>query len=152
MKKSAGLLMFRYSSDNRLQVLLAHPGGPFWRKRDDGSWTIPKGEYVEPETAFDAACREFREETGFEPAPPYISLGDVLQKSGKRISAWAFEGNCDPEAMRCVSFDVEWPPRSGRMQSFPEIDRVGWFEIDSARAKIIGAQAVLLDRLQAQLS
>lgn len=144
--------MFRYSSASKLQVLLAHPGGPFWRNRDDGAWTIPKGEYVEPETAFDAACREFREETGFEPAGPYLPLGDIVQKSGKRITAWAFRGDCDPEALRCVPFDVEWPPRSGRTQSFPEIDRVGWFEMDLARAKIIGAQAVLLDRLQEQLS
>jgi len=151
MKKSAGLLMFRYSSGGKLQVLLAHPGGPFWRHRDDGAWTIPKGEYVEPESAFDAACREFREETGFEPAPPYIALGDIVQKSGKRITAWAFRGDCDPAALRCVNFDLEWPPRSGRVQSFPEIDRVSWFELEEARTKILEAQAILLDRLREQL-
>ena len=127
MKKSAGLLMYRITADRQLEVLLAHPGGPFWRGRDEGAWSIPKGEYVDPEPALAAACREFAEETGFEVTPPLLPLGDVRQKSGKRISAWAFRGDCDPGQLRCNTFEAEWPPHSGRRQSYPEIDRVQWF-------------------------
>jgi predicted NUDIX family NTP pyrophosphohydrolase len=151
MKKSAGLLMYRHTAQGTLQVLLAHPGGPFWRNRDEGAWTLPKGEYVEPETAFEAACREFREETGFEPVPPFVPLGDVVQKSGKRISGWAFNGACEPGQLRCNTFEMEWPPRSGRRQTYPEIDRVEWFGDEEARRKIIEAQRVFLDRLAAAL-
>lgn len=147
MKKSAGLLMYRRTDDGSLEVLLAHPGGPFWRGKDEGAWTIPKGEYDEPEEPLAAAIREFGEETGFKVSPPFVPLGEVAQKSGKRIAAWAFAGDCDPARLRCNSFEIEWPPRSGRRQSFPEIDRVAWFTLEAARAKINPAQGALLERL-----
>jgi predicted NUDIX family NTP pyrophosphohydrolase len=148
MKKSAGLLMFR-QKDGKLQVLLAHPGGPFWRNKDEGAWTLPKGGYEEPEEPLAAANREFTEETGFTPTPPFIALGEVVQKSGKHISAWAFAGDCDPSQIHCNTFEMEWPPRSGRKQTFPEIDRIGWFGLDEARRKILPAQGPLIDRLEA---
>lgn len=147
MKRSAGLLMFRRSRGT-LEVLLAHPGGPFWRRKDEGAWTIPKGEYLDPEAAIDAAQREFAEETGFAVVPPLLPLGEVVQASGKRIAAWAFEGDADPAALRCNEVELEWPPRSGRLQRFPEIDRVAWFTLDAARAKLLAAQRELLDRLR----
>jgi predicted NUDIX family NTP pyrophosphohydrolase len=148
MKTSAGLLMFRRGAGGALEVLLAHPGGPYWRNKDAGAWTLPKGEYTDPEEPLAAAQREWREETGFPTNPPFEPLGHVTNKSGKRITAWAFEGDCDPDALRCNTFEVEWPPRSGRMQSFPEIDRVQWFALDEARARIHEAQAPFLDRLR----
>lgn len=148
MTKSAGLLMYRRQSTGALQVLLAHPGGPFWRGKDDGAWTLPKGEYEAPEQPLDAARREFTEETGFEASGPFLPLGEVVQRSGKRIAAWAFAGECDPAQLRCNTFEIEWPPRSGRRQSFPEIDRVEWFGLEEARRKMNPAQAVLLDRLE----
>jgi len=151
MKKSAGLLMHRHSGDGSLQVLLAHPGGPFWRGKDEGAWTIPKGEYAPPEEALDAAQREFTEETGFAVTPPLLPLGEITQKSGKRITAWAFAGDCDPAQLSCNTFEMEWPPRSGRKQDFPEIDRIEWFTLDEARRKIIPAQRPLLDRLEQAL-
>ena len=147
MKKSAGLLMYRRTDSGSLEVLLAHPGGPFWRGKDEGAWTIPKGEYDEPEEPLAAAIREFGEETGFKVSPPFLALGEIVQKSGKRITAWAFCGDCDPAQLQCNSFEVEWPPRSGRRQSFPEIDRVEWLSLDAARAKINPAQCALLERL-----
>lgn len=150
MKRSAGLLMFRRRA-GALEVLLAHPGGPFWQHKDQGAWTIPKGEFAEPELALDAAQREFAEETGFAVNPPLLPLGDVVQKSGKRITAWAFEGECDPAQLRCNEFELEWPPRSGRRQSHPEIDRVGWFGVAEARRKLLPAQCAFLDRLQQTL-
>jgi predicted NUDIX family NTP pyrophosphohydrolase len=145
------LLMYRRTPDGVLQVLLAHPGGPFWRNKDDGAWTLPKGEYEAPEEALAAARREFAEETGFDAPGPYLPLGEVKQKSGKRVAAWAFRGDCDPAALRCNSFEVEWPPKSGKRQSFPEIERAAWFALDEARAKILPAQRELLDRLEAVL-
>jgi predicted NUDIX family NTP pyrophosphohydrolase len=151
MKTSAGLLMYRRAPGGALQVLLAHPGGPFWRTRDEGAWTLPKGEYAEPEPPLDAARREFAEETGLEPHPPFVPLGEVRQKSGKRILAWAFEGEFDPSQLRCNTFEMEWPPRSGRMQSYPEVDRVEWFTLDEARHKMNAAQAALLERLDQAL-
>lgn len=147
MKKSAGLLMYRRAG-GELQVLLAHPGGPFWRGKDDGAWTIPKGEYEEPEQALDAARREFAEETGFDAAGPFLPLGEVVQKSGKHVLSWACAGECDPARLRCNTFEMEWPPRSGRRQSYPEIDRVEWFELAEARRKIVPAQLPLLERLE----
>lgn len=147
MKKSAGLLMYRHGPTGEVQVLLAHPGGPFWRGRDESAWTIPKGEYLDPEEAVVAACREFREETGFDVTPPLLPLGDITQKSGKRVSAWAFLGDCDPARLQSNRFEVEWPPRSGRRQSYPEIDRVQWFSLPEARLKLVPAQCELLDRL-----
>jgi predicted NUDIX family NTP pyrophosphohydrolase len=151
MKRSAGLLLFRRARGD-LQVLLAHPGGPFWQRRDAGAWTIPKGEYQAPEAAIDAARREFAEETGFAVVPPLLPLGDIVQAGGKRISAWAFEGDADPAALRCNEFELEWPPRSGVRRRFPEIDRVAWYSLDEAREKLLPAQRELLDRLQRVLA
>lgn len=148
MKRSAGLLMFRRDAAGVVQVLLAHPGGPFWCRKDDGAWTIPKGEYAPPETALAAAQREFIEETGFAVTPPLLPLGDGVQASGKRISAWAFAGDGEPQQLCCNTFEMEWPPRSGRRQHYSEIDRVGWFPLDEARRKLLPAQGELLTRLQ----
>lgn len=151
MKRSAGLLMFRRPG-GALEVLLAHPGGPFWQRQDQAAWTIPKGEFADPELALAAAQREFTEETGFAVTPPLLSLGEIVQKNGKRISAWAFEGNCDPAQLQCNEFELEWPPRSGRTQRYPEIDRVAWFGLPEARRKLLPAQCPLLDRLEHTLS
>lgn len=140
--------MYRRGRAGEVEVLLAHPGGPFWRRWDDGSWTVPKGEYLDPEEALAAGQREFHEETGFEVTPPLLPLGDIKQKSGKRISAWAFEGDCTPALLRSNVFEMEWPPRSGRRQTYPEIDRVQWFSLVDARRKLLPAQCELLDRLQ----
>lgn len=129
-------------------MLLAHPGGPFWRARDEGAWTLPKGEYEPAEEPLDAAQREFTEETGFPFNPPFLPLGEIVQKSGKRILAWAVEGDCDPAQLRCNTFEMEWPPRSGRTTEFPEIDRVEWFTLGEAQRKILPAQALLLHRLE----
>lgn len=144
-------MMYRQAAGGAAEVLLAHPGGPFWRGRDEGAWTIPKGEYGPPEDPLAAARREFAEETGFAVTPPFLPLGEVVQKSGKRISAWAFAGDCDPARLRCNTFEMEWPPRSGRRQSYPEIDRVAWFGLDEARRRIIPAQRALIDRLEQAL-
>ena len=148
--ESAGLLMFRHAADG-LEVLLGHPGGPFWRKRHAGAWTLPKGGIDPGETPLDAALREFREETGFDPCPPYLPLGSIVQRSGKIVHAWAFEGDCDPAALVSVSARTEWPPRSGRFISVPEIDRVAFFSLPEARHAINVAQVELLDRLAATL-
>lgn len=134
-----------------VEVLLAHPGGPFWQHRDQGAWSIPKGEFDDPELALDAAQREFAEETGFAVTPPLLPLGDVVQKNGKRISAWAFEGDCDPAQLQCNGFELEWPPRSGRTHRYPEIDRVAWLDIAEARRKLLPAQCAFLDRLEQTL-
>jgi predicted NUDIX family NTP pyrophosphohydrolase len=151
MKTSAGLLMYRVGPAGRLEVLLAHPGGPFWRNKDQGAWTLPKGEYEAPEEALAAARREFTEETGFDAPGPFLPLGEVKQRSGKRVAAWAFNGDCDPQALRCNTFEMEWPPRSGQRQSFPEIDRAQWFTLGEARTMILPAQRELLDRLESAL-
>lgn len=140
--------MFRRTG-GAIEVFLAHPGGPFWRNRDEGAWTIPKGEYVPPETPLEAALREWQEETGFPAHGPFLELGEVRLKSGKRITAWAFEGDADAQALRCNLFELEWPPRSGRMQSYPELDRAGWFTLEEAAGKIGEAQAAFLHRLAA---
>ena len=150
---SAGLLMYRFV-DGALEVLLAHPGGPFFRNKDLGAWTLPKG-LVEPgEDPFACARREFQEETGIAPtAERYLALGEIRQRSGKRVSAWAFEGAytaTGPPASN--TFELEWPPKSGRRVAFPEIDRLTFFDVPTARTKILAAQAELLDRLLAALS
>lgn len=149
-KQSAGLLMFRRKA-GRLEVLLAHPGGPFWQGRHSGAWTIPKGGIHEGERASEGAIREFKEETGFEPQEPFIFLGQIVQRSGKIVHAWAFEGDCDPDALVSMETTTEWPPRSGRVIAIPEIDRVRFFTIDEARDVINPAQASLLDRLVREL-
>ena len=151
MPLSAGLLMFR-RRDGRLEVLLAHPGGPYFRRRDEGVWGIPKGEVEPGESGLDAARREFGEETGFDCAPPFLWLGAVRQRGGKRVQAWAFEGDCDPQRLCSNEFEVEWPPRSGRRQRFPELDRARFFDLDAAARYINEGQRPLLDRLRALLS
>ena len=130
------------------EVLLAHPGGPFWSRRDEAAWTLPKGEIAPQEEPLAAALREFAEETGFASAPPFIPLGELRQKSGKRISAWAFEGDADPARLQSNAFEMEWPPRSGRLQSFPEVDRVRWFGLAEARRKLIAGQVPYIDTLE----
>jgi predicted NUDIX family NTP pyrophosphohydrolase len=139
--------MFRRAARGGIEVLLARPGGPFWHGKDAGAWTIPKGEYQPPEEPLAAALREWAEETGYPASPPFLPLGDTVQKAGKRVTAWAFEGECDPAQMRCNTFEMEWPPRSGRRQSFPELAEVKWFSLEEARAKINPAQQAFLDRL-----
>ena len=139
--------MFRYS-DEGLEVLLVHPGGPFWANKDEDAWSIPKGEYEEHESAFDAAIREFAEETGFAAdADTFLPLDPLRQPSRKLISAWAFEGDCDPDAIKSNTFVMEWPPRSGKQAEFPEVDRAGWFAIDEAKRKIVKGQLGFLDQL-----
>ena len=135
-----------------LQVLLAHPGGPFWAKKDDAAWTVPKGEYDSSEDPLEAAKREFAEETGFAPKEPFFPLGSLKQPSGKIISAWAFESDCDPSALVSNTFEIEWPPKSGRKASFREIDRVAWFGIAEARAKLHKGQEGFLRMLEELLS
>ena len=148
---SAGLLLFRVR-EGRLEVLLAHPGGPFWSRRDAASWTIPKG-LVEPgEDTLTAARREFAEETGHAPEGEPIPLQPLKQPSRKVIHAWAIEGDWDPATLRSNTFEMEWPPRSGRMGTFPEVDRAAWFAIDEARAKLLPGQVPFLDQLQARVA
>lgn len=144
-KRSAGLLMYR--RNNGLEVFLVHPGGPFWAKKDLGVWSIPKGEYAAGEEPLAAARREFEEETGFPAEGDFIDLGTVEQASGKIVSAWAFAGDCDPQNLRSNSFEMEWPPRSGRKMEFPEVDRGGWYSIEDARRYLLAGQQVFLDRL-----
>lgn len=149
-KTSAGLLMYRVR-EGVLEVFLAHPGGPFWQKKDDGAWTIPKGEISSGENAQAAARREFEEETGIRPEGPFIELTAVRQRSGKTVSAWAFEGDCDPATIESNTFQLEWPPRSGKMQDFPEIDRAAFFGVEEAKRKINRAQIPLLEELQGRV-
>jgi len=146
-KRSAGILLHRVRDCAR-EVLLVHPGGPFWAKRDLGAWSIPKGEYEDGEDARACALREFSEELG-TPAPDgdLVDLGEVRQRGGKVVTAWALAGDADADAIRSNTFTLEWPPRSGAMREFPEIDRAGWFDLDEARERILPAQAPLLERL-----
>ena len=146
-KQSAGLLMFRRTAGPAVEVLLAHPGGPYWTRKDDGAWTLPKGEFEDGEDALACALREFQEETGCAPTRPFAPLGEVRQKSGKRVTAWAFEGDLDPALLLSNLFELEWPPRSGLLQQFPEIDRVEWFGLEAARGKLLPAQLPFLERL-----
>jgi predicted NUDIX family NTP pyrophosphohydrolase len=150
--KSAGLLLYR-RREGRIEVLLGHMGGPFWARKDERAWSIPKGEHPEAEDALAAARREFAEETGAPPPDgPTLDLGEVRQSGGKRVTAWAVEGDLDPAAVKSNTFLLEWPPRSGRRQEFPEIDRAGWFDLDTARRKIVKGQMALVDRLEERLS
>jgi predicted NUDIX family NTP pyrophosphohydrolase len=149
-KQSAGLMMFRRTG-GVLEVLLAHPGGPFWQSRDEGAWTIPKGGIHHGEAPLESAIREFKEETGFEPAPPYIPLGTITQRSGKVVHAWAFEGDCDPACLVSMETGAEWPPRSGVRITIPEIDRAAFFTLDRAASALNPAQAELLGRLEERL-
>lgn len=144
---SAGLLLFR-RREGKLEIFLAHPGGPFWRNREEGAWTIPKGRVEAGEEPLDTAVREFREETGIEPRGPYLDLGSVRQKAGKVVHAWAWEGDADETAIVSNPTTVEWPRKSGRRITFPEVDRCGWFDVERARTLMNPAQAELVGRLE----
>jgi predicted NUDIX family NTP pyrophosphohydrolase len=146
-KRSAGLLMYRKRRDE-LEVLLVHPGGPLWEKKDQGAWTVPKGEYEENEKPLAAAQREFFEETGFISSGNFIELGSVRQKSGKVVIAWAFEGDCDPAQLVSNTCDIEWPPKSKKRLEIPEVDRGRWFTISTARQFIRLEQVPLLQILE----
>jgi predicted NUDIX family NTP pyrophosphohydrolase len=143
-KRSAGLLLYRGPEP---EVLLVHPGGPFWARKDDGAWSIPKGEYEEGEEPEAAARREFAEETGYEPAGSALALGSFRQSAAKTVMVWALEGDFDPATLQSNTFTMEWPPRSGRQAEFPEVDRAEWFPVELARERINPAQAEFLDRL-----
>ena len=150
MKRSAGILLYRRGSRG-LEVLLVHPGGPFWSKRDAGAWTIPKGEISEGEEPLAAARREFLEETGFEAQGDAMALEPLRQKGGKWVHAWAVEGDCDAAAISSNTFSMEWPPRSGLQAEFPEVDRAAWFTPGEARGRILASQVPFIDELEAKL-
>jgi predicted NUDIX family NTP pyrophosphohydrolase len=143
--------MYR-TCDGLLQVLLVHPGGPFFRNRDEGAWSIPKGEVEPGEDLLEAARREFEEEMGVRPTGRFLALTAVKQKGGKVVHAWAIEGDCDPGALGGSTFTMEWPPRSGRQEEFPEVDRADFFDLDTARRKINAAQVPLIDELERQIA
>jgi predicted NUDIX family NTP pyrophosphohydrolase len=148
---SAGLLIYR-ERGGAVEVLLVHPGGPFWAKKDLGAWTFPKGECAPGEDLMACARREFEEETALVPTGPYIPLTVIKQPGGKIVHAWAFQGDWDPATLRSNTFTMEWPPRSGRRGEFPEIDRAAWYSLDEARRRILRSQARLLDELERVLS
>lgn len=151
-KRSAGLLLYRRPA-GALELFLVHPGGPFWARKDEGAWSIPKGEYEAGEDPLAAARREFTEETGQEaPMGDARPLGEAVQPSRKIVTAYACPGDADPAAVVSTTFDTEWPPRSGRRRSFPEVDRAGWFQPDIAKLKILPGQRVFIDRLVAALT
>jgi predicted NUDIX family NTP pyrophosphohydrolase len=147
-KRSGGLLLYRWSAEE-LEVLLVHPGGPYWARRDDGAWSLPKGEYEAGEDPLEVAFREFAEELGVAPpgdrTPTF--LGELRQPSGKRVSAWAMEGTVDVETVHSNTFEMEWPPRSGAVRQFPEVDRAAWFGLEAARRKVLAGQVGFLERL-----
>jgi predicted NUDIX family NTP pyrophosphohydrolase len=148
VSRSAGILLYRIRGGEP-EVLLVHPGGPFWARKDAGAWSIPKGEHDDDEDAQACALREFEEETGKRlPGDALADLGTVKLKSGKLVTAWAVEGDLDADAITSNTFELEWPPRSGRTQQFPEVDRAGWFGLEAAREKLNPAQGALLDRLR----
>jgi len=150
-KISAGVLLYR-SRNGVLEFLLVHPGGPFFKNKDEGAWTIPKGEIGEGEDALVAAIREFEEELGFKPTGSFIELTPIKQKGGKIVHAWAVEGDCDPAQIKSNTFTMEWPPRSGRQAEFPEVDRAQFFNLEEAKAKINPAQIPILEELKARHS
>jgi predicted NUDIX family NTP pyrophosphohydrolase len=149
-KRSAAILLYRYR--NGLEVFLVHPGGPFWAKKDARAWSLPKGEYEADEDALTAAKRELLEETGFAIEGNYVALGEVKQAGGKIVTAWAVEGDLDPEKVKSNLFQMEWPPKSGRMREFPEVDKAGWFSPALAAEKLVQAQTEFVTRLQYLLS
>jgi predicted NUDIX family NTP pyrophosphohydrolase len=150
-KLSAGILMFRRRNAGP-EVFLVHPGGPFWHKKDAGAWSIPKGEYSEGDDPLEAAKREFHEETGFEIHGEVLPLGQIQQPSRKVVTAWAVEGDCSPAEIRSDTFKMEWPPKSGRQQEFPEVDRADWFAFDEAKKRMLKGQIGFIDRLAAMLA
>ena len=149
-KKSAGILLYRMRN-KALELFLVHPGGPFWAKKDDGAWSIPKGEFDDDEEPLAAAKREFEEETGIKISGEFIQLNPIKQKSGKIVYAWAVEGNIDPEKIKSNSFEIEWPPKSGKMKTFPEIDKAAWFNLSDALTKINAGQLSLIKELENRL-
>ncbi|MER7759035.1 NUDIX domain-containing protein [Streptomyces sp. NPDC097619] len=153
-KRSAGLLLYRARAGNgELEVLLGHMGGPLWEHREEGAWSVPKGEYGPEEQPQAAALREFEEELGAAPPPgPYLPLGEVRQKNGKLVTVWAVAADFDPELMRPGTFTMEWPPHSGRFGEFPELDRVAWFTPEEARGRVVAAQFAFLERLGERLA
>ncbi|MDP1747650.1 MAG: NUDIX domain-containing protein [Bacteroidota bacterium] len=151
-KNSAGILLYRFKNTS-LEVLLVHPGGPFFTKKDSGAWSIPKGEFLEVENSLDAAKREFKEEIGVDvPDSNFIELSPIEQKSNKTVYAWAFQGDIDTSTIKSNTFELEWPPKSGKMRAFPEIDKGEWFTITTAKEKINVRQVPLLDELQKKVS
>jgi len=151
MKKSAGILLYRYKN-KKLEVFLVHPGGPFWKGKESGAWTIPKGEFDEKEDALEAAIREFEEETGVRLTGPFLELNPIKQKSGKWVFAWSKEFDMDPSAIVSNTFKIEWPYKSGKWQTFPEIDKACWFSIEEATEKINSAQSQLISELQKKIT
>jgi predicted NUDIX family NTP pyrophosphohydrolase len=147
-KKSAGLLLYRRASEG-MEVLLVHPGGPFWAKKDEGAWSIPKGEFEDGEDPLAAAQREFQEEMGARPSGEFIPLTPVKQAGGKLVYAWAVPADFDPATLKSNMFSIEWPPKSGKLREFPEVDRAAWFQMEEARRKILKGQAAFLDQLSA---
>jgi predicted NUDIX family NTP pyrophosphohydrolase len=145
MRQSAGILAYRFKED--LQVFLVHPGGPFFKNKDLGAWTIPKGELAEDEEPLDAAIREFSEETGQELSGDFVQLSPVKQKGGKIVLAWAIEKDINENNIKSNTFQMEWPPRSGKMVSFPEVDKAAWFSVDEAKEKINAAQVAFIDEI-----
>jgi len=139
-------------NQNLLEVLLVHPGGPYWRRRDAGVWTIPKGNVEAGEDILAAAIREFTEETGLVSEGPFISLGEITQRSGKRVHGWAFRGTCDPGSIRSNTFEIEWPPKSGQRESFPEVDKAAFFTVAIARQKILPAEEPFVNRLEQEIA
>ena len=150
MKRSAAVLLYKRSG-REVRVLLVHPGGPFWAKKDVGAWSMPKGEYEAGEEPLTVAKREFAEELGAEPRGEFLELGELVQPSRKRITAWALEGDFDIDKLKSNTFELEWPPKSGRKQMFPEVDRAEWFAVADARKKMLSGQRGFLDRLLARL-
>jgi predicted NUDIX family NTP pyrophosphohydrolase len=146
-KRSAGLLMYRYHG-GIVEVLLVHPGGPFWKKKDEGAWSIPKGEYSQDEEPLKVAKREFHEETGFIAEGEFKPLKMAVQPSGKEVTIWAFQGDCDPANCTSNTFSMEWPPRSGQQQEFPEVDRAQWFTIEQAKKKIFKGQLPIIEEFE----
>ena len=151
MKTSAGLLLYRFHN-KELQVFLIHPGGPFWKNKDAGAWSIPKGEPAQNEDLLEAAKREFKEETGFHVSGKFIELSPIKQKSGKLVYVWALEKDVDAEKIKSNLFELEWPPKSGKKRSFPEVDKAAWFSIEEAKEKINPAQAALIDQLKSVIN
>ena len=149
-KTSAGILLYRLSGDG-LEVFLVHPGGPFWAKKDEGAWSVPKGLFEDDENPLEAAKREFREETGFDISGDFMALMSLKQPSGKVVHVWTVEGNIDAASIKSNMFSMEWPPRSGNQQEFPEVDRGGWFTIAQAQVKLLPGQRGFLDELQRKL-
>ena len=151
-KQSAGIVLYRRSATGLVELLLVHPGGPFWARRDVGAWTIPKGECQPGEDPLVAARREFEEETGMRPQGEAVPLGSFRQSSAKTVTVWAIEGDFDPAALASNTFSMEWPPRSGRQQDFPEVDAAGWFAPEAAARKILKGQLPIIDALLARIA